>query len=206
MLILEEDSHVHRLLMMEMRVYCPECRREQDHAVLAESRQTRVQCRVCGSVHQITPAKEQPPLLVKTIVSEEDTSRICNIELFAQEPCQIGDHHVAICGEEYIGVEITAIERGQQRVRKARAKDITALWSRKIEEVLVRVSIHDGRATVPLILRVSGEEPFVVGEVYRAGNRRFRIAHMKMRDGAALRHEGQKGIARKIKRVYGYPL
>ena len=191
---------------MEMRVYCPECRREQEHEVLAQSRQTRVRCMVCGSVHQVAPAKEQPSLLVKTIVSEEDTSRICGIELSAEEPCQIGDHHVAVCGEEYIGIEITAIERGQQRVRKARAKDITALWSRKIEEVLVRVSVHDGRATVPLVLRVSGEEPFVVGEVYRVGNRRFRIAHMKMRDGAALRHEGQKGIARKIKRVYGYPL
>jgi uncharacterized Zn finger protein len=192
--------------MMEMRVYCPECRRMEEHTVLAQSRQTRLRCMVCGSVHQIPTAKEQPPLLVKTIVSEEATSRICGIELLADEPCQVGDHHVAACGEEYIGVEITAIERGQQRVRKARAKDITALWSRKIEEVLVRVSVHDGRATVPLVLRVSGEEPFVVGEVYRVGNRRFRIAHMKMRDGAALRHEGQKGIARKIKRVYGYPL
>ncbi len=192
--------------MMELRVYCPDCRRIEEHTVLAQSRQTRVQCTVCGSVHQIPREKEQPPLLVKTIVSEEDTSRICRIELFPAEPCQVGDHHVAACGEEYIGVEITAIERGQLRVRKARAKDITALWSRKIEEVLVRVSVHDGRATVPLVIRVSGEEPFVVGEVYRVGNRRFRIAHMKMRDGAALRHEGQKGIARKIKRVYGYPL
>jgi uncharacterized Zn finger protein len=178
----------------------------EDHTILAKSRQTRLRCMVCGSVHQIPTAKEQPPLLVKTIVSEEAASRTCAIELLADEPCQIGDHHVAACGEDYIGVEITAIERGQQRVRKARAKDITALWSRKIEEVLVRVSVHDGRATVPLVLRVSGEEPFVVGEVYRIGNRRFRIAHMKMRDGAALRHEGQKGIARKIKRVYGYPL
>jgi uncharacterized Zn finger protein len=178
----------------------------EEHSVLAKSRQTRLRCMGCGSVHQIPTAKERPPLLVKTIVSEEATSRICGIELLADEPCQVGDHHVATCGEEYIGVEITAIEWGQQRVRKARAKDITALWSRKIEQVLVRVSVHDGRATVPLVLRVSGEEPFVVGEVYRVGNRRFRIAHMKMRDGAALRHEGQKGIARKIKRVYGYPL
>ena len=113
---------------------------------------------------------------------------------------------MAVCGEEYIGVEVTAIERGQHRVRKARAKDITALWSRKIEEVLVRVSVHVGRSTVPLAIRVSGEEVFVVGEVYRVGNRGFLIAHMKMRDGASLRHEGQRGIARKIKRVYGYPL
>ena len=191
---------------MEMRVFCPECRSEQDHIVLSQARQTRVRCTSCGSVHLLAREKEQPPLLVKTIVSDEGVSRICAIDLLPDEPCQIGDHHVAVCGDEYIGVEITAIERGQQRVRKARAKDITALWSRKIEEVLVRVSVHDGRSTIPLTLRVSGEEPFVVGEVYRVGNRRFRIAHMKMRDGAALRHVGQKGIARKIKRVYGYPL
>ncbi len=203
---MEKGRQVHRLLKMQMRIFCPECKDEQDHIVLSQSRHTRVRCTTCGTVHQLAREKEQPPLHVKTIVSEEGTSRICAIELLPEEPCQIGDHHVAVCGAEYIGVEVTAIERGQHRVRKARAKDITALWSRKIEEVLVRVSVHDGRSTVPLAIRVSGEEPFVVGEVYRVGNRRFRIAHMKMRDGAALRHEGQKGIARKIKRVYGYPL
>jgi uncharacterized Zn finger protein len=154
----------------------------------------------------VVPEKERPHIRVKAIVSEEKTSRICTIELVHGEICGIGDRHVAECGEDYIGVEITAIEWGAQRVRRARAEDIPTLWTRKIEEVLVRVSVHDGRKTIPLVLEVSGEEPFVVGEIYRQGNRRFRIAHMKLRDGATLRKEGQKSVARRLKRIYGYPL
>lgn len=191
---------------MEISVYCPECRRQKAHTVLAQSRQTRVRCMGCGSVHQIPTPKEPAPMLVKAIISEEDSSCIGAVELMPDETCQIGDHHVAACGDEYTGVEVCAIERGQQRVRKARAKDITTLWTRKIEVVGVRVSIHDGRKTIPLLLKVPGEEPFVVGEVYRVGNRRFRIAHMKLRDGDAQRREGQKAVARSIRRIYGYPL
>jgi uncharacterized Zn finger protein len=191
---------------MEKILYCPECGHDVEHTVLSETRQVRARCDVCGSVHLVFPGKVERPLQVKAIVSEEGTSRICAIELDPGEICGIGDRHVAECGEEYIGVEISAIERGPQRVRRARAQDITTLWTRKIEEVLVRVSVHDGRKTIPLVLAVSGEEPFVVGEVYRQGNRRFRIAHMKLRDGVSLRKEGQKAVARRLKRMYGYQL
>ncbi|HON81919.1 MAG TPA: HVO_0476 family zinc finger protein [Methanoregulaceae archaeon] len=191
---------------MERFLYCPECGRDVEHTILSNARQLRVRCDVCGNVHLVEPAKEKPPIRVKAIVSEERVSRTCAIELVHGEICGIGDRHIAECGEDYIGVEISAIDRGVQRVRRARAQDITTLWTRKIEEVLVRVSVHDGRKTIPLVLEVSGEEPFVVGEVYRQGNRRFRIAHMKLRDGATLRKEGQKAIARRLKRMYGYQL
>lgn len=191
---------------MEKILYCPECGREVEHTVLSETRQLRVRCDVCGTVHLVVPEKERPPVMVKAVVSEEGTSRICAIELAHGEICGIGDRHVAECGDDYIGVEISAIERGPQRVRRARAEQITTLWTRKIEEVLVRVSVHDGRKTIPLVLAVPGEEPFVVGEVYRSGNRRFRIAHMKLRDGGSLRKEGQKAVARRLKRMYGYQL
>jgi uncharacterized Zn finger protein len=191
---------------MEQELYCPECRHNVEHTVLSASRQIRVRCEVCGTVHQITPQKEKPPLQVKAIVSEEGSSRICAIELAAGERCSIGDRYVAACGNDYIGVEITGIERGLQRVRKARAGDITTLWTRKIEEVVVKVSVHDGRTTIPLMLRVPGEEPFTVGEIYRQGNRRFRVAGIKLRDGGSLRNEGQKAAARRLKRIYGYLL
>lgn len=191
---------------MEKELYCPECGHEVEHTVLSASRQIRVRCAVCGTVHQITPEKEKPPLLVKAIVSEEGISRICSIELAADEICMIGDRYVAGCGDDYTGVEITGIERGRQRARKARAKDITTLWTRKIEEVQVRVSVHNGKTTIPLMLRVPGEEPFVVGELYRQGNRRFRVTSIKLRDGGSLRKEGQKAVARRLKRIYGYQL
>jgi uncharacterized Zn finger protein len=191
---------------MDTRMYCPECGREEEHQVLSKTRGLRVRCQSCGTVTQVPEKKERAPLKIKAIVSEEDRSKVCIIELATDEICRIGDHHVAVCGEEYSGVEISAIERGEQRVRRSRAKDITTLWTRKIEQVHVRVSVHDGKTTIPILLDVSGEEPFVVGEVYRRGNRRFRIANIKLRDGDSLRREGQKGIARRIKRIYAYPL
>lgn len=192
--------------IMDARMYCPECAREEDHEILSRTRGMRVKCRACGAVRLVPEKKEKPPIRVKAIVSSEDTSRVCAIEIEPDEICRIGDHHVAVCGEEYIGTEISAIERGPQRVRRARARDVTTLWTRKIEQVFVRVSLHDKRRTVPLLLDVPGEEPFVVGEVYRQGNRRFRIAHIKNRDGGSLRNEGQKSIARRIKRIYAYLL
>jgi uncharacterized Zn finger protein len=191
---------------MDTRMYCPECGREEEHQVLSKTRGWRVRCVACGTVRQVPEKKERAPLKVKAIVSEEDRSKVCIIELAADEVCRIGDHHVASCGEDYTGVEISAIERGPQRVRRARARDITALWTRKIEQVQVRVSVHDGKTTIPVMLDVSGEEPFVVGEVYRHGNRRFRIATMKLRDGDSLRKDGQKAVAMRIKRIYAYPL
>jgi uncharacterized Zn finger protein len=191
---------------MDTRIFCPECGREEVCEVLSRTRGLRVRCTVCGTVRQVPPKKEKPPLQVKAIVSVEDSSRVCSIELAPDDICGIGDHHVATCGDEYIGVEISGIERGFQRVRRARAKDITALWTRKIEQVFVRVSVHDGRSTFPVLLDVSGDEPFVVGELYRQGNRRFRITNIKLRDGDSLRKEGQKAVARRIKRIYAYLL
>ncbi len=193
-------------LIMDTRTYCPECAREEEHEILSRTRGMRVRCRSCGAVHQVPEKKEKPPIKVKAIVSADEESRVCSIELAPDEICGIGDHHVAACGEEYIGIEISGIERGQQRVRRARAKDVTTLWTRKIEQVNVRVSLHDERKTIPLLIDVSGEEPFVVGEIYRQGNRRFRIANIKNRDGGSLRKEGQKSVARRIKRIYAYLL
>jgi len=39
--------------------------------------------------------------------------------------------------------------------------------------------------------------------VYTFGNVRFRISHIKMREGQVLRKEGWKTVAKKIKRIYG---
>ncbi len=193
-------------LMTEMKIFCAECGRIEPHEILSQMRGTRIRCTACGTVRVESPKKERPPLKVKAIVSEEKSSRVCSIELAPDEACAIGDHHVATCGDEYIAVEISGIERGLQRARKARARDITTLWTRKIEQVAVRVSVHDGKKTTPVLIDVPGEEPFVVGEVYKKGNKKFRIAIIRLRNGDALRNTGQKALARTIKRIFAYLL
>jgi uncharacterized Zn finger protein len=87
---------------------------------------------------------------------------------------------------------------------RAKAGEVTTLWTRGIDQVVVRASVHSGRTTIPLYQTAEGEDEFVVGEVYSFGGRRIRVSHIKLRDGPVIRKEGWKTVARRIKRIYGY--
>ncbi len=182
---------------------CPECREETEHEVVAESRDRLVRCTVCGHHQRIPKEKEPEVLLIRTVVSREGTSKVCGIELAKEDECHLEDHLVAECGEDAFGVEVTAIECGEKRVKRAKAPKITTLWTRAIEQVVVKASIHDGWKTIPVYMECDGEQPFVVGETYTASGKRFRVTHLKLRDGPLMRKEGWKTVAHRIKRIYG---
>jgi len=186
--------------------FCPACGEVTEHEAIARGRNPLARCLECGTVHPFEAAKEKKALRVKAIVSVEGISRVCSVEMEEGETCRIGDRFVAECGDEYIGVEVTAIERGESRPRKALSDDITAIWTRKVEEVAVRISLHLGRTTTSLQIVVPGDEPFVVGETYKAGQRRIRVSRIKIRQGIMLRREGAKAQAREIRRIFPYPL
>lgn len=183
---------------------CPECKDETEHEVLADTRDLLVRCTVCGH-HQRLPKEREPrALMIKAIVSREGSSKVCSIELAEDEDCSVDDHLVAECGEDAFGVEVTAIECGEKRVNRAKAPAITTLWTRAIEQVVVKISIHDGWKTIPVYMTCDGEQPFVVGELYTVSGKRFRVSHLKLRDGPLMRKEGWKTVAHRIKRIYGY--
>ena len=129
-------------------------------------------------------------LVIKTIVSREGTSLTGTIEFDPEDECFLDDHLVAECGDEAYGVEVTAIECGGKRLPRAKAKDITTLWTRTIDRVVVKISVHDGRKTIPLYLECEGEDEFVVGEKYVVDGKRFTLSHLKLRDGPLMRKEG----------------
>lgn len=188
---------------MFIAITCPECKDETEHEVVAESRDLLVRCTICGHHHRIPKEREPETLMIKAIVSREGASQVCSVELARDDLCTVDDHLVAECGDDAFGVEVTAIECGEKRVKRAKAQAITTLWTRAIEQVVVKASIHDGWKTIPVYMECDGEQQFVVGEVYAAGNKRFRITHLKLRDGPLMRKEGWKTIAHRIKRVYG---
>jgi uncharacterized Zn finger protein len=188
---------------MFITAHCPECNDETEHEVVAESRDLLVRCTTCGHHQRVPKEREPQALMIKTIVSKEGTSRVCEIELAEDDECSVDDHLVAECGEDAFGVEVTAIEAGEKRVQRAKARDITTLWSRTIEQVVVKISIHDGRKTIPVYMECDGEQPFVVNEMYVVSGKRFRISHLKLRDGPLMRKEGWKTVAHRVKRVYG---
>jgi len=185
---------------------CPACKDETEHEVVAESRDMLVRCTTCGHHQRLPKEREPQALMIKTIVSREGTSRVCGIELAEDDECSIDDHLVAECGDDAFGVEVTGIECGEKRVKRAKATDITALWTRAIEQVVVKISIHDGRKTIPVYMECDGEQAFVVNEMYVASGKRFKISHLKLRDGPLMRKEGWKTVARRIKRIYGIRL
>jgi uncharacterized Zn finger protein len=182
---------------------CPVCNDETEHELVAESRDMLVRCTTC-SHHQRLPKEREPQaLMIKAIVSREGTSRVCGIELAEEDECSVDDHLVAECGEDAFGVAVTSIECGDRRVHRAKAGDITTLWTRAIEQVVVKISIHDGRKTIPVYMECDGEQEFVVNEMYVASGKRFRISHLKLREGPLMRKEGWKTVAHRIKRIYG---
>lgn len=185
---------------------CQVCDGLTDHLILAKGRNPVARCLECGVVHPITATEARKAIIVRTIVSMEATSRMCQVEMDYSETCRLGDHFVAECGEEFFGVEVTAIECGKARLRKAKAPEITTLWTRKVDDVEVRIAIHNGRTTTSIHVTVPGEEPFVVGEVYKAGQRRIRVSRIKVRRGGILKNEGARVEARRIKRIFGYPI
>jgi uncharacterized Zn finger protein len=183
---------------------CPVCKEECEHEILRDAADLVVQCRECGQVYRMPKPPEPRILSVRTIVSREKESVVCSVELFSGERVAIGDHVAAECGDDVIGVEITSIESGDKRLRWAEAEEITSLWTRVIEQVVVKASVHSGRMTIPLYQAAEGDQEFVVGETYTFGGRRIRISHIKLRDGPVMRKEGWKTVARKIKRIYAY--
>lgn len=188
---------------MFITAICPECNDETEHEVLADSRDMLVRCTTCGHHRRLPKEKEPQALMIKAIVSREGASKVCGIELAEEDECFVDDHLVAECGDDAFGVEVTSIECGDKRVTRAKAPDITTLWTRTIENVVVKVSIHDGRKTIPVYMECDGEQPFVVNEMYVASGKRFRISHLKLRDGPLMRKEGWKTVAHRIKRIYG---
>jgi len=190
---------------MEVNLRCPGCGDEADQEILHESHDLLLKCTACGHVHR-APREAQPePLRVRAIVSAGTESATGTIELMPSDVVEVGDLFVAEGeGDEAAGVEISSIEAiGGGRVPRARADAIVTLWTRVVEDVVVSISVHRGRETIPLHQRADGEEVFVVGEVYTFGGKKVRISHIKLRDGPVLRKEGWKTLARRVRRIYG---
>ena len=191
---------------MPIILACPSCGEECEHLLVDDSRNPVVRCTLCGHTHRQVPAKEkeEAEILVRAIVSREGESMVCSVPLGPAERVVVGDFLAAECGGEVYGVEVTSIEAGGKRVKRVKAQGVDTLWTRVIDQVVVRASVHRGRVTKPLSVACEGDEEFFVGEDWTFGTIPFRITHMKLRDGKVLRKEGQKAPARAIKRIYGY--
>ncbi|MHC1626433.1 MAG: HVO_0476 family zinc finger protein [Methanoculleaceae archaeon] len=185
-----------------MEVICPGCNSKTPHEVLHEAGDVLVRCTVCGGVHRVPKGRLPHFVEVPIVVSRHEESMICVSELLSDEVCHVGDMMVAFCNGEPVAVEITGIETGSKRVQSAETPEIRTLWSREVEKVVLRVSVHEGARTYPVNILCDGETPVTVGEVRDFEGLRGRVTRIKLRNGALLKREGQSAPAMRIKRVF----
>jgi uncharacterized Zn finger protein len=191
--------------MEPIDIFCPTCDEETEHEVLSRTQSQVVKCSQCGSVSRIPVPKEPVMLQIKTIVSKEGKSSVCRCEIAEDEEVAVGDYLIAECEDgEGSGVEVMSIESGDKRLERATGESINTLWTRVIDQVVVRFSVHDGWHTLPLYVRCEGDEKFIVGDVYSIKGVKARIGHIRMRNGSVTKRKGKFEVASTIKRVYAY--
>jgi len=187
--------------------YCATCKEETEHEILSESRDLIIRCTVCGLTSRRPLPPEPEPILVKTIVSREAESYVGKAELIEGEVIEVGDYIVAEKDDgEGAGVEVMSLEVGDKRVKKAVAEEINTIWSRAIDEVIVRISVHDGKKTLPMYVVCDGDDRFTIDEIVTIDRVRSRIDHICLRNGIIQRRKGKYEIANRIKRIYAYRL
>ncbi len=187
--------------------FCTTCKEETEQEVLSESRDLIIRCTVCGLTSRRPLPPEPEPVYVKAIVSREGESFVAKAELMKGEVVEVGDYIVAERDDgEGAGVEIMSLEVGDKRVQKAVAEEINTIWSRAIDEVIVRISVHDGKKTIPMYVACEGDDRFTIDEIVSIDRVRARIDHICLRNGMIQRRKGKYEVANRIKRVYAYRL
>lgn len=157
--------------------------------------QGTVKCTHCGRVRAAT-VREAKPIEVPIIVSEEGDSERGSIELGPDELVRVGDRL------EYEGhrIEVTSIQAGDRRVPASKARNIGTLWAKRMDRILVKVSLNKGSRTITREFAAAPDEEFEVGDILDLGRERVLIHRIRVGD-ATLR----RGMARAedIVRVYG---
>lgn len=184
--------------------HCDNCGQDTPHRVLRgkigatsdEGFNGTAQCIECETVHRV-----QIPVVksirVKMIVSSMEQSRKDEIELSPREEIFVGsefyhnDHNL----------QVTAIESKEKNVGRGLAGDISMLYAKIFDKVMIKVAIVKGANTSSEQIEAALDEEFAVGDILDFGSTKVIIDKIKL-DGRTLYREGMSTQAREIKRVY----
>ncbi|MDI9610964.1 MAG: HVO_0476 family zinc finger protein [Archaeoglobales archaeon] len=182
---------------MKTEIYCETCKEFTEHEGIKKE---LYRCSVCGTHVHLMPEKE---VELKAIFSKEDLTKIGSVKLPEEEEIIKGSELIVdLEGESRLG-RITAIQLKDGKVVEfAKAKDSVAIWLKEVGEVYVKFSLHKKAITSSYKILFDGETEFAVGEEIEIEGKRYLIRRIKHIDGRLLRHEGEKAIAKEIKRVY----
>ncbi|WP_321210886.1 HVO_0476 family zinc finger protein [Methanothermobacter sp. DP] len=170
-----------------------------------ESRSRKVkhlvlECEECGTVFRDSLVIEKPESH-RIIISEHGSSYRDEVDLYPNEEVSTGDA-ITVSGKL---VEITSLElKSGKRVDKATAADVKTLWAVSLEapaRVGISVDLHG--EVYSRKVEVDRDFEFRVGDVMKIDEHVFKIRSIKTEDGMIRRGSVP---ARRIKRVYGYPV
>ena len=181
---------------------CPVCLEETDFEILKEPPEAVVKCTVCGHVMRVT-LKEPKVLTVKAVVSYGNDSHTGSIELLEGDTISVGDYLVAEVGDDSFCVEVTSIEENNARRQKLPAEKIEVLWTRLVDQVIIRASLNKGAVTIPLYENVDGNKVYTIDHITSVGGKQFRVTRIKLRKGNVITRKDKSAEAHEIKRIYG---
>jgi len=185
--------------MKNIDVKCPSCspNQETSHAILKNTKNIHVKCEECGYVHELKTEKEIP---LRIIISKSDKS--FHKQIFLSGKLSIGDELLVDDEDETILVEVSSIEIGDKRKNSARVEEITTIWARAINEVILKISLNLRETTKPIELKVSGDKEYVVGDKINISGYEYEIKQIKKRKGGFVRKKGESVKAKDIKRIF----
>ncbi len=184
-----------------IQVECPDCGEETLHEVLkgrlgkdGNTLEGTLRCQDCGRVHTAV-IRETRTVMVPVIVSDQGESRKAEIEIPEDEMIRVEDELIL----DDLPIIVSSVEKGNGRVTKALAKDITTIWAKRFDQVHVKISINDVHKTIPAEIVVLPEEEFFIGDLMTVGRYNVVITQIKTSDGMARRGSV---LARDIVRLY----
>jgi len=182
---------------LNMELYCDSCKEVTKHELV---KQNLYRCSICGTHTRFSPPKE---VEIKAILSSDEKTEIGKVKVSEEDEIVKGSEMIVDLKEESKVGKVTAIQLKDGRmVEFSKARDTYSIWLRNVGEVSVKFSLHKRAVTTPYKMVFDGETEFVVGEVINIEGKKYRIHRIKLLDGGLLKREGEKALAKDIKRIY----
>ncbi len=77
------------------------------------------------------------------------------------------------------------------------------LWTRLVDQVIIRASLNKGAVTIPLYENVDGNKVYTIDHITSVGGKQFRVTRIKLRKGNVITRKDKSAEAHEIKRIYG---
>ena len=199
---------------MQVAVECPACSpaTAEVHEVLKPGDLATVRCLECDHVHKVDDERSAT-IDVRAVISSGGTSERTTVSVPQDEQLVMGEEFVATVDGAPTGVRITSLELdGGERSTYAMADEITTIWTRAVDNVVLKATIHGanggGADTQSEEIPLPGDVELTVGERIPHYDEPVSVDKIVLRDDAvsyerdSFQHQGDVVLAKDVKRLY----